>query len=215
MAKMRTVSTLAPLVGRLHWPLKRALDICGALTGLILLSPIFFIIAVLIRLDSPGPILYLRRVVGLNGKEFNALKFRTMVVNAEEMLRHNPDLLSEFEKNFKLRDDPRVTRIGRFLRKTTLDESPQVLNVLRGEMSLVGPRMITRAELGKYAEHAETLLSVKPGMAGPWVAAGRQEIPYEYRVGMNLDYIRNWSLWLDIKILVRSAIAVVAMRGAY
>lgn len=195
--------------------LKRALDVVLSALALIILFPLFALLALLIKLDSPGPVIYRRRVVGLNGKGFDALKFRTMVVNADEILRQNPELLQEFHRNFKLRNDPRVTRIGWFLRKTTVDEFPQLLNVLSGQMSLVGPRMISPAELSKYGEHAQKLLSVKPGMAGPWVAAGRQEIPYEQRVQMDLDYIDDWSLWLDIKILIKTAIAVIAMRGAY
>jgi len=195
--------------------LKRALDVVLSALALIVMSPLFAILALLVKLDSPGPVIYRRRVVGVNGKEFYALKFRTMVVNADEVLRQNPELFREFQKNFKLRNDPRVTRVGRFLRRTTIDEFPQLLNVLKGEMSLVGPRMISPAELSKYGEHAQRLLSVKPGMAGPWVAAGRQEIPYEQRVQMDLDYIDNWSLWLDIKILIKPVIAVIAMRGAY
>lgn len=195
--------------------LKRLSDVFIATVLLVVFSPLLIAMAILVRVSSPGPVLYCRRVVGFNGREFDAFKFRTMVANADEILRQNPELLSEFKKNFKLRKDPRVTRVGRFLRRTTIDEFPQLLNVLRGEMSLVGPRMISPAELSKYGAYAPKLLSVKPGMAGPWVAAGRQEIPYEQRVQMDLDYIDNWSLWLDIKILIKTAIAVIAMRGAY
>jgi len=215
MAEVKSVAAPLSLGYRIQRFLKRCLDICGGLIGLLLFSPIFLIIAILIKLDSPGPVIYRRRVVGVNGKEFDAFKFRTMVVNADEVLRQNPELFRKFQKNFKLRNDPRITRVGRFLRKTTIDEFPQLLNVLRGQMSLVGPRMISPAELSKYGEHAPKLLSVKPGMAGPWVAAGRQEIPYEERVKMDLEYIDNWSLWLDIKILIKTVIAVLAMRGAY
>lgn len=204
---------------RAHTPyseaVKRVTDILGAAAALLFFSPFFPVAAVLVKLDSPGPILYRRTVVGKKGKRFDALKFRTMVVNADEVLRHNPELQQEFEKNFKLPNDPRITCVGRFLRKTTIDEFPQLLNVLRGEMSLIGPRMISPAELSKYSGQAEKLMSVRPGMAGPWVAAGRQEIPYEQRVAMDLEYIDNWSLWLDIKILFKTVISVVTMRGAY
>ena len=195
--------------------MKRALDIVVSALALIVLSPFLALVALLIKLDLPGPVIYRRRVVGLKGKEFDAFKFRTMVVNADEILRQAPELFQEFQKSFKLQNDPRVTRAGRFLRKTSIDEFPQLLNVLRGQMSLVGPRMISPPELSKYGEHAQKLLSVKPSVAGPWVAAGRQEIPYEQRVQMDLDYIDHWSLWLDVKILLKTAIAVITMRGAY
>jgi len=194
---------------------KRIMDLLAA-TLLILLSlPLWLIVALAIKLEDHGPIFYRRRVLGKGGIQFDAFKFRTMVVNADEVLRQNPELQREFEKNFKIKNDPRITRVGRLLRKTTIDEFPQLLNVLRGQMSLVGPRMISPAELSKYGKHAEKLLSVKPGMAGPWVAAGRQEIPYEQRVQMDLHYIDNWSLWLDIKILIKTAVNVILMRGAY
>jgi len=195
--------------------LKSALDHFIAALGLIISAPILLLVAILVKLDTPGPAFYRRRVVGLHGKEFDALKLRTMVVNADEILRQNSELRRQFEKDFKLRDDPRVTRLGRFLRRTSIDELPQLINVLRGEMSLVGPRMISPAELHRYGEHAQKLLCVKPGMAGPWVAAGRQEIPYEQRVVIDLQYIDNWSLWSDIKILFATLISALTMRGAY
>ena len=194
---------------------KRIMDVVLAALLILLSLPLWLIAALAIRLEDYGPVFYRRRVLGKDGIQLDAFKFRTMTVNADEVLRHNPELRCEFEKNFKIENDPRITRVGWLLRKTTIDEFPQLLNVLRGQMSLVGPRMISPAELSKYGEHAQKLLSVKPGMAGPWVAAGRQKIPYEQRVDMDLDYIDHWSMWLDIKILIKTAIAVIAMRGAY
>lgn len=200
---------------RFHEISKRIIDVIGAVLLILVSFPLWILAALAMKLEDRGPIFYRRPVVGKGGNRFDAFKFRSMVVSADDMLHHNPELLQEFEKNFKLRDDPRITQLGRLLRKTTIDEFPQLLNVLRGQMSLVGPRMISPAELSKYGQHAQKLLSVRPGMAGPWVAAGRQEIPYEQRVKMDLDYVDHWSLWLDIKILIKTAIAVIAMRGAY
>lgn len=193
---------------------KRVLDLYGSIVLLILSLPCWALIALAIKLDDGGPIIYRRRVMGKNGKQFDAFKFRTMVPNASAILNQNPALRQEFEKNYKLANDPRITRVGGFLRKTSLDELPQLLNVLYGQMSLVGPRMISPPELSKYGSHAAKLLSVAPGCAGPWVAAGRQEIPYEQRVRLDLQYLDNQSLWLDIKIFLKTIGGVLRMRGA-
>jgi lipopolysaccharide/colanic/teichoic acid biosynthesis glycosyltransferase len=193
---------------------KRGLDVIGSLVLLVLLSPLLLVIAIAIRLDTPGPILYRRRVIGQEGKPFMALKFRSMVANAHELLTQDPTLLQQYQQNLKVADDPRVTQVGRILRKTTLDELPQLINVLKGEMSLVGPRVLGDIELARFGEYGDKVLSVKPGMAGLWVASGRHTLPFERRVELEMEYIDRWSLWLDIKILLKSALAVIRMVGA-
>ena len=200
---------------------KRLIDIFGSLFGLILLFPIFVILAILVRLSSPGPILHRRRVLdyqdyqGGTPMSFDAFKFRTMIVDADCFLDNNPELLAEFQKDFKLRDDPRVTAVGHKLRRASLDEFPQLFNVLRGQMTLVGPRMISPPELAMYGEYANKLLSVKPGLTGLWQVSGRQNVSYSERVKLDMYYIDNRSLRMDIEILLRTVISVVKRQGAY
>lgn len=198
---------------------KTVLDYVGAATMLVLLSPIFLIIAIIMKLTDPGPVFYPRRVVGVGGKEFDAFKIRTMVVNSQEvlddLLARDPEARAEWEQFEKLKQDPRVTRIGALLRKTSVDELPQLLNVLRGEMSLVGPRMITMKEVEKYGKWGLNLQTVKPGITGLWQVMGRSEITYEERVRLDMRYIRNYSIWLDIQILFQTIPAVLLSRGAY
>ena len=194
---------------------KRIIDVLGSLILIIVSFPLWIIIPIAIKSEDGGSIIYRRRVMGQDGNQFDAFKFRTMVVNADELLLQNLALRLEFEKNYKLRNDPRITRVGQFLRKTSIDEFPQLLNVILGQMSLIGPRMISPAELKKYGDQAEKLLSVKPGCSGPWVVSGRQDIPYEQRITIEMDYINNWSLELDLKLLFKTALAVLSMRGAY
>ncbi len=195
--------------------LKAVMDYTLAVAALIFLVPLFLLIALAIQLDSPGPVFYRRRVVGLGGKLFDAFKFRTMVTNADALLEQNPELKKAFEQNYKLREDPRVTRVGRFLRRWSLDELPQLFNVLRGEMSLVGPRMLTPEEISRYGRWALNLLTVKPGITGLWQVSGRADLPYSERVRLDLFYIRNYSLWLDLAILAQTIPAVLRKRGAY
>lgn len=195
--------------------LKTALDYMITIPALILLSPLFLLIAILIKLDSPGPVIYRRRVLAMGGREFDAFKFRTMVANADEILEQNPELKQDFENNFKLKNDPRVTRFGRYLRKRSLDELPQLLNVLLGEMSLVGPRMIAPEETENYGKWRMNLTTVKPGMSGLWVVSGRSDIPYSERVRMDMHYIRNYTIWLDLHVLLRTIPAMLRGRGAY
>jgi exopolysaccharide biosynthesis polyprenyl glycosylphosphotransferase len=195
--------------------LKFTLDYVGATLALIILSPLLLLIALFVKLDSPGPVLYRRHVLGRSGRRFFALKFRTMVVNADEILRTNRELREAFDRGFKLREDPRVTRLGRFLRRTSLDELPQLINVLRGEMSLVGPRMITPDEAHRYGKWQLNLLTVKPGITGPWQVQGRSDISYEERVRLSMHYIRNYSIWLDLGILLRTILVVLQGKGAY
>ena len=195
-------------------PGKRAMDVVGALLLLIVTAPVVAVAAAAVALTSPGPLLHRRRVVGLGGREFDALKLRTMVADADRILAENPELRAAFEVNFKLDRDPRVTPVGRFLRKWSIDELPQFLNVLRGDMSLVGPRMITRAELGKYGPQASRLTAVRPGLSGLWQVSGRQEIDYTDRVRLDLDYIDHWSVARDVAIALRTPAAVLRGRGA-
>jgi exopolysaccharide biosynthesis polyprenyl glycosylphosphotransferase len=195
--------------------LKTMADYAMALLGVILLAPVFLAIAILIRLDSRGSAIYRRRVVGLHGQRFDAFKFRTMITNADTYLAAHPQLLEEWEKNGKIQDDPRITCVGQFLRRYSLDELPQLLNVLRGEMSLVGPRMITPGELRHFGRWRYNLLTVKPGMTGLWQISGRANLSYEERVQMDMRYIRNYTIWLDLQILLGTATAVLRGRGAY
>ena len=193
---------------------KRVIDLLGSAVLIFLLSPLFLTLACLILLVDGVPFIYRRRVVGLRG-EFDAYKFRTMIRDADAVLAANAHLSEAFAQQFKLKSDPRVTRIGAWLRKYSLDELPQLLNVLKGQMSLVGPRMITSAELEKYVPYEGLLMTVKPGMTGYWQVEGRQEVSYTERVRMDVYYITNWSLWLDLKILLRTPSKIIRTQGAY
>lgn len=195
--------------------MKGILDYVGAVVGLALLWPVFLLIAVLVRLDSAGPVIHRRRVVGLHGREFDAYKFRTMIPDADAYLEAHPELREEWERTGKIQDDPRVTRVGRFLRRYSLDELPQLVNVLKGEMSLVGPRMITPEELFHFGRWRHNLLTVKPGLTGLWQVNGRADLAYEERVRLDMRYIRNYTIWVDLKLLFGTFLAVVQGRGAY
>lgn len=194
--------------------IKRCADIVGSAVLLVLLWPLLLLLALIVLMDDGWPVIYRRRVVGASGT-FDAFKFRTMRRDAEAILRANPSLRAEFERNFKLKVDPRVTRSGAVLRKFSLDELPQLVNVLRGQMSLVGPRMVTMPELEKYGDSKLLLLSVKPGLTGYWQVSGRQEVDYDERVRMDLRYIQNWSLGLDLQILIKTPLKVLKREGAY
>jgi lipopolysaccharide/colanic/teichoic acid biosynthesis glycosyltransferase len=193
---------------------KRVIDLLGSAVLILLLSPLFLTLTCLILLVDGVPVIYRRRVVGPRG-EFDAYKFRTMIRDADAVLAANAQLSEAFAQQFKLRSDPRVTRLGAWLRKYSLDELPQLINVLKGQMSLVGPRMITSAELQKYVPHGALLLTVKPGITGYWQVEGRQEVSYTERVRMDVYYITNWSLWLDLKILLRTPWKIIRTQGAY
>jgi len=195
--------------------LKLVLDYLLALAGILILSPILAIVAILVKFGSPGPLIHKRLVMGLNGKQFHAYKFRTMVVNGNEVLDHHPDLKEELARNHKLKNDPRITRVGAFLRRLSLDELPQLFNVLRREMSLVGPRMISPEEVAMYKQFDMNLLTVLPGITGVWQVSGRSDVSYEERVRLDMYYIRNWSIWLDLQILFQTIPAVLKSRGAY
>jgi exopolysaccharide biosynthesis polyprenyl glycosylphosphotransferase len=195
--------------------LKSVIDYFAAAIVLLALAPVMFIVALLVKFDSPGPILHRRRVLGVSGRAFDAYKFRTMIVNADQVLATSPELLEAFGQGFKLSADPRVTRVGTFLRRTSLDELPQLINVLRGEMSLVGPRMIAPEEAARYGKWQRNLMTVKPGITGPWQVEGRSDLPYEQRVKLSMQYIRNYTFWLDIAILLRTVFVVLRGKGAY
>lgn len=190
------------------------MDFSGALLLVMALSPVFLVIGCLLPIADGMPIIYRRRVVGPKG-EFDAFKFRTMRRDADAVLERDESMRNAFQQNFKLKGDPRVTRLGLALRKLSLDELPQLFNVLAGQMSLVGPRMITAPELEKYGENKELLLSVKPGLTGFWQVHGRQEVSYEERVRMDVHYIRNWSLRMDCELLLFTPMRVIRGRGAY
>jgi len=199
--------------------LKRCLDICLALVGGILFSPIMIIIALLIKLDSKGPIFFRQKRIGLGGKEIYIWKFRTMVQNADEILqeyfRKNPELKKEWEMNQKLINDPRIIKIGKFLRKTSLDELPQLWNVLKGDLSMVGPRPIIYEEIEKYQQAFELYKKVRPGITGLWQISGRNNLSYSERINLDTYYVRNWSIWLDIYILAKTPLEVLKCNGAY
>ena len=201
--------------GRGYEACKRAIDVAASATLLVLFLPALVAIAIGVKLSSPGPIFFRQRRLGRGGHTFWCYKFRTMVRNAESLLRRNEDLFAIFDENYKIVNDPRVTRFGAFLRRTSLDELPQLWNVLRGEMSLIGPRPIVEPELGKYGAHASRLLTVKPGLGGVWQVSGRSDTSYPERVAMDLHYIDSRSLWLDLSLLVRTALVVIKGRGAY
>jgi lipopolysaccharide/colanic/teichoic acid biosynthesis glycosyltransferase len=194
--------------------LKRTSDIVGSSVCLLLFLPLLAVLALLVLLKDGRPVLHRRRVVGPKG-EFDAFKLRTMRVDADQVLRDNPELQREFEINFKLTNDQRVTRLGARLRKSSLDELPQLWNVLKGEMSLVGPRMITPAELEKYGEAAWIFGQVKPGLTGYWQIHGRQDTSYAERVKMDLFYVEHWSLALDLEIAVKTPVTIFRGVGAY
>jgi exopolysaccharide biosynthesis polyprenyl glycosylphosphotransferase len=194
---------------------KFATDLMITIPAMILLLPVMLIIGIAIKLDSPGPILHRRRVMGVNKRQFDALKFRTMFVNGDELIDKYPGFKAELARNHKLKNDPRVTRVGRFLRKWSLDELPQMINVVKRDMSVVGPRMICPEEMDNYSQWNINLLTVKPGITGLWQVSGRSDVTYEERVRLDMHYIRNWSIWLDAQILIRTIPAVLRARGAY
>ena len=198
--------------------LKRLFDIAGALGLCLVFSPLFLIIAVRMGLER-GPILFRHRRVGQGGRSFDCLKFRTMVPNAEQTLRDllekDPQARAEWLRDHKLRNDPRVTRLGRFLRKTSLDELPQLWNVLRGEMSLVGPRPIVKDEMLRYGRYLPSYLAAKPGITGLWQVTGRNDTDYRRRIVLDTYYVRKQTFVMDLKILLKTVKVVLWGRGAY
>ena len=198
----------------LYYALKRFVDIFLAVFGIIVLSPVFLIIALCIKFDDGGDVLHFREIIGMHGRRFYALKFRTMCVDADGYLTKHPELMRKYQQNMKLEKDPRITKVGRFLRKTSLDELPQLFNVLVGQMSLVGPRIIHPSELPRYGEYATKRLSVKPGITGLWQISGRQHISYDERVLLDMRYIDNRSNVVDFTILVKTLKVFIVHTGA-
>jgi undecaprenyl-phosphate galactose phosphotransferase len=204
-----------------RWPArltKRLFDTLAALMLLVLLSPGFLLVAWAIRRDG-GPALFAHPRIGKKGRVFNCYKFRTMVVDAEkqleQLLQRQPELRKQWQVEHKLRSDPRVSPLGRFLRRTSLDELPQLINVIRGEMSLVGPRPVVRSELPRYGDQVGYYLMVRPGMTGLWQVSGRNDVDYDTRVYLDSWYVKNWSLWHDLVILFKTISVVLTRQGAY
>ncbi|MBE9095688.1 sugar transferase [Tychonema sp. LEGE 07203] len=200
---------------------KRLFDILFSLSVLLLFAPVYLLLALSIALSSPGPIFYVQERVGKNRKMFYCLKFRTMVENADdillEIMERSPHLRQEFEDNFKLKQDPRITWIGRFLRMTSLDEFPQFWNVLKGDMSVVGPRPLVEEELPRYGRHINKILTIRPGITGLWQVSGRNDIPYPRRVQIDLYYANDKNLWMDLWIVFKTIGVVIFPKnnGAY
>ena len=206
---------------RLSRILKRSGDLAFSLAVLVLGSPLLLLLAALVKLSSPGPVFYVQRRIGRGYQEFGCIKFRTMRPDADrilsKVLAQSPELRAEFKKDFKLKSDPRITRIGRFLRRSSLDELPQFLNVLKGDMSVVGPRPIIRAEVERYGRHMEEVLAVRPGLTGIWQVSGRNNLSYSVRVKMDVSYARRRSFLMDLAIIV-CTVGVILFprdRGAY
>ena len=195
--------------------IKRIMNLLCSFVGVIVLSPFFLIISIFIKVTSKGPVFFVHERVGLNGKKFKLIKFRTMVNNAEEMIASfSPEQKKEWEENYKLKDDPRITKIGKFLRRTSLDELPQLINILKGDMSIVGPRPVVDEELNWYGDKKDKLLSVKPGLTGWWAVNGRSNVPYPERCDLELYYVDHISFALDARIILKTLGAIIKQDGA-
>ncbi|KAF1303635.1 UDP-phosphate galactose phosphotransferase [Enterococcus sp. CU12B] len=196
--------------------IKRIIDVLGSSIGLIVLSPIFLVVAILMKKEEPnGPIFFSQTRVGKNESKFKMFKFRSMCVDAEEklaeLLKHN-----EVEgAMFKMKDDPRITKVGKFIRKTSIDELPQLWNVLKGDMSLVGPRPPLLREVAEYTEYDKQRLLVKPGCTGLWQVSGRNEVGFDEMVELDIEYIQNGSIWNDVKIMFKTILVMIKPNGAY
>ncbi|MFN8637774.1 MAG: sugar transferase, partial [Chloroflexota bacterium] len=194
--------------------LKSLLDYSLALGALLVLSPVLLVLALAVYFDAGGPVIHRRRVLGRGGKPFDAFKLRTMIAD-RRLSRIATTFPDRRTPDNKVQTDPRITRFGQFLRRSSLDELPQLFNVLKGEMSLIGPRMVSADEIGRYGKWQVNLLTVKPGITGPWQVRGRSDIPYETRVQLSTEYIRNYSIWLDLQILLQTVPVVLKGKGAY
>lgn len=194
---------------------KRVIDVVLSTIGLIVLLPIFAIIALAIKIESKGPVFFKHTRIGEKGKIIKMYKFRTMVQNAEELIKSfTPEQMKEYKENYKLTNDPRITKVGNFLRKTSLDELPQLLNIIKGDLSIIGPRPVVQDELEKYGENKAKFLSVTPGLTGYWAANGRSNTTYEERMKMELYYVENISFKLDIEVFFKTIISVLKKEGA-
>ncbi|PLP56703.1 sugar transferase [Mesorhizobium loti] len=194
------------------------MDIVIACPALILAAPVMILVGLLIKITAGGPAIFSHSRVGFGGKLFDCYKFRSMVANSDEVLKTyldaNPEARKEWGETHKIRNDPRVTFFGRMLRKSSLDELPQLINILRGDMSCVGPRPIVEDELRRYGEHQAEYLGTRPGLTGLWQVSGRSSLDYENRVALDSQYVRNWSIWLDLVILLRTVVAVMRVDRA-
>ena len=200
---------------RLYSVTKKSMDLSLSFIGLILLIPVFLILAILVKLDSKGPVFYAHTRKGKNRSDIKIYKFRTMYSNSDEIFESFSDeQKEEYYKNFKLDNDPRVTKVGDFLRRTSIDELPQLINILNGSMSIVGPRPIVKKEIDLYGDYANKLFSVVPGLTGYWQANGRSDTTYEERIKMDMYYIDNRSLGLDLKIIFKTFSSVIKGEGA-
>jgi Undecaprenyl-phosphate galactose phosphotransferase WbaP len=197
---------------------KRMMDIAGSVMGLLVISPFLALVALAIKLDDPGRVFYRQTRVGRDGKPFKMLKFRTMHMNADDVLQHclnsDPALMKEWQTYQKLKNDPRITRVGKVLRRFSIDELPQVWNVLKGEMSLVGPRPIMLGQVEIYGPYFDHYKRVAPGMTGLWQVSGRNNLSFERRTELDFDYVIGWSVWLDIHLLIRTFWTVIQRDGA-
>jgi exopolysaccharide biosynthesis polyprenyl glycosylphosphotransferase len=202
-------------IGTWNSLVKRFMDIIGGLIGIVVGAPLMLVIAILIRIDSPGPVIFKQKRIGRGGRAFVVYKFRTMRVGAEEEQQKLSSLNEADGPLFKIRNDPRHTRIGRWLRRISLDELPQLLNVLRGERSLVGPRPPMASEVQHYQDWHKQRLQVSPGLTGLWQVSGRSELPFDEQCMLDIYYIENWSPWLDLWIMVKTIPTVLLARGAY
>lgn len=194
---------------------KRGIDVFLSSIALIILLPVFAIIALAIKLESKGPIFFKHTRIGKEGKIIKIYKFRSMVQNAEELIKKfTPEQMKEYKENYKLADDPRITKVGKFLRKTSLDELPQLINIIKGDLSIIGPRPVVQEELEKYGTNTQKFLSVTPGLTGYWAANGRSDTTYEERMQMELYYIDNLSFKMDVKVFFKTIEAVIKREGA-
>ena len=208
--KGKKLTTTSPYKHFVYSCVKTAFDYSLTIPGLILISPLFMQIAIMVKIDSPGPIFEKQKVMGLNGREFYMIKYRTTYTNKDQILDKYPLLESDLEKAYTLKADPRITRLGRILRKFSLDKLPLLFNVLTRDMSLVGPQYVTSKELTTfYGEWGEELLTTWPGLTGLWQVSGRNTTTYEERIHLDMHYIENWSIWLDIKILLQTIPAII------
>lgn len=199
---------------KIYLGVKRLFDIFCSILGLIVGLPISVIIALAIKLEDGGPVFYKHQRVGKGRKSIYLYKFRSMVTNSQEILENfTKEQREEFEKNFKLENDPRITKVGSFIRKTSLDELPQILNILKGDMSVIGPRPVVWKELSKFGDKKDKLLSIKPGLTGWWACNGRSDTTYEERVDLEIYYVNNMSLILDIKCFFKTILAVLRKKG--
>lgn len=199
--------------------LKRMLDFALLLLSAPITIPLTIVVAILVKLTSEGPAFYGHKRIGKNGREFKCWKFRSMVIDAdkqlEKILAENPEMRAEWEKDRKFTNDPRITKVGKILRKTSIDEIPQFFNILTGEMSFIGPRPVTKPELKRYGNKSDFILSVQPGLSGMWQISGRSDTGYEERIILDSYYIQNWSIWLDLWIIIKTVYVVIKGKGAY